>query len=174
MGEVRRAVASDNEPFGVVERKSCLSRGDRRKKAYNLLCFSGHSHQSPAAGVLPGADHALVCSDSAVAAVMILFIGSSGTDPGLLVYLAVDSKLALPYVFDMCDFFFPSAFLSPLAEKIKYDLLPCSSAVQHWGCLPIELISKSKENVLFSQVIFVPYRKLSFSILLSVFFDLSA
>ena len=46
-----------------------------------------------------------------------------------------------------------------------------------WQCntgLPLELISKSKNKVVFSQVIFLPYRKLSFSILPSVFFDLSA
>lgn len=96
-----------------------------------------------------------------------------GTDSGLLVYLVVGSKLALPYVFGMCDFVPLS--LSPLAEKnqIRPSSLPVSS-VQHPGCLSIELISKSKANVPVSQVIFLPYGKLSFSIFLSVFFDLSA
>lgn len=42
-----------------------------------------------------------------------------------MVYLVVGSKLALSYVFGMCDFVPLS--LSPLAEKIRDDLLPCLS-----------------------------------------------
>lgn len=97
------------------------------------------------------------------------------TDPGLLVYLVVGSELALPYFFDMCDFVPPQllSFTTSRGNQIRPSSLPVC-AVQHQGCLPIELISKSKAKLPFSQVIFLPYRKLSFSIFLLVFFDLSA